>query len=649
MKTNTPAYRVHTATLLALEGLLITLLWLLPVSARAQAIQAWVQPFTGPEGEVLEWGVGVSAMALDPSNNVYVTGFIYPNTVGGPPPADRWVTLKYSSAGMPLWTNLYNGTNWPPALGVDGSGNAYVTGVSYGGDPASGGTFFDWTTIKYSSTGVPLWTNRFDGGHNGGADVALAVAVDSSGEAIVSGKSKNGPNWVYLRIKYSSAGAPLSTNLYNGSAIGPAWNDLVAGFLAPLVAVAANGNVYVTGTSGGDYVTVAFSSTGVLLWTKRYNGPGNFTDEPSAIAVDASNNVVVTGKSCSLNSYPYNPNFATIKYSSTGVPLWTNRYIGPANDGDYGKAVAVDTGGDVIVTGESAGGGTWSDFATIKYSSAGLPVWTNRYNGTGNGSDWGPIVALDANRNVYVTGTSAGVSGLPWNYGYATVAYSSTGEPLWTARYQDGEEDEPHANAMAVSASGDVYVTGTTIVHYPSSHLTSHFITLKYVIPAIITRQPLSCTNSLGTTASFSVEVAGSAPFSCQWRRQGTNLVNEGKVSGVTTTNLLVADVQPADAAGYSVVVTNAYGSAASQVAQLTVTIPPTPGRFSNLAWSPATGFSFIFRDGTVGQSYRIQRSPSMAEGSWVDWQAFTYTEPIGLTDVGAAGAERRFYRAVSP
>ena len=84
-------------------------------------------------------------------------------------------------------------------------------------------------------------------------------------------------------------------------------------------------------------------------------------------------------------------------------------------------------------------------------------------------------------------------------------------------------------------------------------------------------------------------------------------------------------------------------------MAQLTVYVPPNPGRFTNLSYSPATGLSFIFRDATVGQPYRIQRSPSMAEGSWTNWQSFTYTEPTGFMDVGATGAERRFYRAISP
>ena len=136
-------------------------------------------------------------------------------------------------------------------------------------------------------------------------------------------------------------------------------------------------------------------------------------------------------------------------------------------------------------------------------------------------------------------------------------------------------------------------------------------------------------------------------PLSYQWRRQGTNLVDGGNLSGVTTTNLLIANVQLSNVAGYSVVVTNAHGSVTSSVAQLLVVV--SPGWFSNLSYSPATGFSFIFRDATVGQPYRIQFSPSLAEGSWTDWMNFTYNGPAAFTDLGALDAERRFYRAVSP
>lgn len=76
-------------------------------------------------------------------------------------------------------------------------------------------------------------------------------------------------------------------------------------------------------------------------WVRRYNGPGNGSDYPSALAVDDYGNVYVTGRSYdSLASIDY----ATIKYSPVGDLLWVGRYNGPGNGNDYTVALAVDNG-----------------------------------------------------------------------------------------------------------------------------------------------------------------------------------------------------------------------------------------------------------------------------------------------------------------
>jgi hypothetical protein len=188
------------------------------------------------------------------------------------------------------------------------------------------------------------------------------------------------------------------------------------------IAVDRSGNVYVTGYSVGlgtyrDYATIKYSSTGKQLWVKRYNGPGNGDDYAYAIAVDRSGNVYVTGYSTgSGTGYDY----ATIKYSSSGKELWVKRYNGPGNNGDYAFAMAVDSSGNVYVTGYSVGSGTYRDYATIKYSSTGKQLWVKRYNGPGNGDDYAFAVAVDSSNNVYVTGYSTG-SGT--GYDYATIKY----------------------------------------------------------------------------------------------------------------------------------------------------------------------------------------------------------------------------------
>ena len=63
-------------------------------------------------------------------------------------------------------------------------------------------------------------------------------------------------------------------------------------------------------------------------------------------------------------------------HAQGGVPLWTNIYNGPGNDSDQSRAVSVDGGGNVFVTGYSIGSDSFNDYATIKYSSAILPSIT---------------------------------------------------------------------------------------------------------------------------------------------------------------------------------------------------------------------------------------------------------------------------------
>ena len=101
-----------------------------------------------------------------------------------------------------------------------------------------------------------------------------------------------------------------------------------------------------------------------------------------------------------------NPDYATIKYDSAGQQQWVSRYNGPANGVDFAEAVAVDSSSNVYVTGESAGQGTRNDFATVKYNSTGEEQWVVRYNGPANRDDQANAIAVDASGNVYVTGQS---------------------------------------------------------------------------------------------------------------------------------------------------------------------------------------------------------------------------------------------------
>ncbi len=153
-------------------------------------------------------------------------------------------------------------------------------------------------------------------------------------------------------------------------------------------------------------------------WVARYNGPADWTDYATALAVDDSGNVYVTGWSTGSDT---DRDYATIKYDSAGNQLWAERYNGPGNYDDWAYALAVDNSGNVYVTGESYDSGAAGDYATIKYDSSGSQLWVARYNGPGNAWDAAKDLVVDVLGNVYVTGDSVGSD---TSHDYATIKYS---------------------------------------------------------------------------------------------------------------------------------------------------------------------------------------------------------------------------------
>ena len=90
-----------------------------------------------------------------------------------------------------------------------------------------------------------------------------------------------------------------------------------------------------------------------------------------------------------------------------------------------------------------------------------------------------------------------------------------------------------------------------------------------------ITNQPQSCTNGVGTTATFTVTATGTEPLAYQWQKQDY-LLNITDLAGCTNATLVLTNVQTSQAGYYRVVVTNADGAITSAVATLTVPLPPT-------------------------------------------------------------------------
>jgi hypothetical protein len=366
---------------------------------------AWVRRYNGP-GNGADYA---QAVAIDHSGNICVTGQTYDSTT-----FDDYTTIKYYLNGNIAWLKSYNGPgNYDDqafAITVDNSDNIYVTGASTGS-----GTGYDYATVKYYPNGDTAWVRRYNGPGNSNDDVATAIAIDASGNVYVTGRSMgSSSNWDYATVKYYSNGNIAWVSIYNG----PGNSDDEAYDIA----VDDSGNVLVTGYSytgtatSADYTTVKYYSNGETAWVRRYNGPGNDWDEARAMAIDGSNNVYVTGVSVGAGE---DEDWATIKYYPNGDTAWVRRYDGPGHYSDQAYAIAVDELNNVYVTGYSGVGASY-DYTTIKYYPDGDIAWLRTYDGPGNGTDYAQALALDGSNNVYVTGGSRGNGTY---YDYATIKY----------------------------------------------------------------------------------------------------------------------------------------------------------------------------------------------------------------------------------
>jgi uncharacterized delta-60 repeat protein len=438
------------------------------VKYNLSGMQQWVAQYDGPGG----YRDKATALALDGAGNVLVTGSSYASAT-----SQDYATVKYNPSGAQAWVARYNGPgndiDEATALAADYSGNVYVTGRSWGL-----GTSYDYLTVKYNSSGVQQWIARYNGPGNN-RDQATALAVDIAGNVYVTGASESLygiPD--YATVKYSPEGVQqwVSRNPY-GSAIA--------------IAVDGAHNVFVTGTGNmpNDYVTVKYNSGGVEEWLARYNGPGDLVDEAHTLAVDAAGNVYVTGSSQAGTSI-LSTDYATVKYNSSGVRQWVARYNGPANDIDEASALAVDVSGNVYVTGRSLGVSRIPDYATIKYSSSGMEEWVARYEGPGNSDDEATAVALNSAGEIYITGSSMGFVAAG---DYVTVKYDAFGIQQWAARYNGSGNLSDLAAALAVDQAGNVFLTGTSIGYGGWSVYT----TIKYVqTPVSVEEQRPSMTSS---------------------------------------------------------------------------------------------------------------------------------------------------------
>ncbi len=276
------------------------------------------------------------------------------------------------------------------------------------------------------------------------------------------------------------------------------------------IALDGTGNVYVTGASsaswlgdgntaprhahsgGKDLVVLKLNSNGVYQWHTFYGSAGN--DEGQGLAIDSSGNLFVTGSSnaswpgdkskAPLHPYSGGSDLVVLKLNSAGVYQW-HTFYGSAGS-DEGRGLAVDTGGNIYVTGTSHatwngdsgpasgaplhphGGGAVGDILVLKLGSSGAYQWHTFY-GSAN-SDEGRALALDGEANVYITGFSqsawAGTGGRaplhPHNGGFDITVLKLAGNGTYIWHTFQGSSGDDYGEAIAVDLTGHLYISGTS-------------------------------------------------------------------------------------------------------------------------------------------------------------------------------------------
>jgi Immunoglobulin domain/Immunoglobulin I-set domain/Beta-propeller repeat len=544
-------------------------------------------------GDGADGGTGI---ALDSSNNIYVTGFTYSTNFPTTPNAfQKNLACPYS-----IYTGyLYN--------------NAFLTEIGAAG-----------TNLVYSS---------YFGGTN--YDVGEGVAVDSSNNVYVTGytASTNFPNTNAFQQYLNGATNNLT----------PAYDAFVAKFTPSCTSLVYS--TFLGGTNNDAAYRVAADDAGnayVTGWTVSTNFPDTATNVPG----------LYNGLTNNVYGYPpiiTNAFLTQITWNGTNAAIGYSAVFGGTNYGaDIGYGVALDPSGDAFVVGASsttnfpavntpgllsttnAGG---SDVFVIAFNTNCSAVLYSGLMG-GSANDYGYGIAVDAQTNAYITGATSSPNFPLFNnpgqtslrgssdaflaeIGWAIVPPEITTQPtnqaLWTGTstsfsatatgtiplsYQwqlDGTNLTNGTNIFGSTISGATNSTLNIINLHTNDSGNYQIIVTNYggsvtslvaVLtvtngPPVITLQP---TNQLmvetSNTATFSVTANGSPPLDYQWQFDGTNLTdgtttNGTTISGSTNSSLYIYSVLTNDSGNYQVVITNGYGSVTSSVSVLAVTSAP--------------------------------------------------------------------------
>lgn len=409
----------------------------------------WSNVYNGPASGMDE----ARAIAVDINSNVYITGFHRGSGTG-----TDMVTIKYNSSGNIQWIKSYlssiqsDQTDRGNSIAVDASGNVYVTGQS-DSDPSLNNND-DFVTIKYNSSGVQQWI-RIKNGIGNGTDRPVKILLDASNNPVITGRSFNGSEDDYLTIKYNGlTGATLWEQLLDRTRYDRP-SDMVINL--------TNGNTYVTGRSKNityDYVTVAYSSTGNLLWQAVYDYVDD--DRATCIALSPNGEILVSGQSDFDLSTNFNYNITTVKYSTAGIQQWSQTYAGNAGKDDLAVDIETDLNGNIFIAGYtdvSVGSFIENNGILIAYKSGGQSLFNKSYSFSASSNDIHSCMILAPNNDIVICGSTEVVP-----FKHATfMRYSNTGTEIWIKKYVANGDNSNNSHSIVVDAQGNTYVAGYSV------------------------------------------------------------------------------------------------------------------------------------------------------------------------------------------
>lgn len=482
-----------------------------------------------PSGSGLESGYGI---AVDASGQAYVTGSTpsgdFPTTAGvfsenNNQSHDLFVTKLNSDGSGLVYSTFLGGSNFDRGNGiaVDGSGNAYLTGLTRSNDfPATSGSLIqayqgsdDAFVCKLSSDGSQLLYSTFLG--STGYESGRGIAVSAEGSVFVTGEtSSSGFPTTSGSFEETHAGGGLDafvckinsdgSTLEYGGFLGGSSSDIGWG-----ITVDGAGNAYVVGevwssnfpttlgsfetnyNGSGDAFVCKINPSGSALIYSGFQG-GSGTDKGYGIAVDENGNAYITGETAS-STFPttmgvfdetYNgaQDIFLTKVNSDGSTLVFSTFYG-GSQSDKGFAIALDQTGNAYITGETRSAnlpttsGSFAETMTgftssfvAKFNVDGSQLNYAGFLG-GSSSEIGKAVAVDSAGNAYVTGETRSTD-FPVTPGVFNEVHRG-GTDVFITKINDDGQDLGYSgllggssievgHAIAVDGEGCAYITGFT-------------------------------------------------------------------------------------------------------------------------------------------------------------------------------------------